>query len=65
MKIVIDKEFSTRQELDRFIVSRFGDNKESNIQHEIELTEDDGKKLGLSEKVNVHGVRVKIIKEDK
>lgn len=65
MKITLNKEFNTRQELDSFVLSRLGDNQKENIEHEIELTEDEGQNLGLGENNKVYGVRIKILKAKK
>lgn len=60
MKITLDTEFKTREELDSFILSRFGGDSKQNISHEIEVTPSEAEKFSLSDKVNVWGVRVKI-----
>lgn len=62
MKLVIDTDFKSREELDAFIRSRVGDNAQENIKHEVELTPDEATKLALDTNTNVFGVRV-IIKE--
>jgi hypothetical protein len=58
MKITIETEFQTREQLDAFVLSRFGGDQEKNNAHEIEVTDAEAQKLGLSDKVKVHGVRV-------
>jgi len=61
MKISIDREFSNREELDSFIRSRFGENQEENIKHEIEVTSEEAQKLSLDNSTKVFGVRTVII----
>lgn len=60
MKITLDTEFNTREELDSFIRSRIGDKSEENIKHEVELSPEEAQKLQLSRDTTVFGVRVKI-----
>ena len=60
MKISIDKTFETREELDSFIRSRFGENQEENIKHELEISIEEGQKLALDANTKVFGVRVLI-----
>jgi len=62
MKLTLDTDFKTREELDAFIRSRVGNDVKENIKHEIELTQDEATKLALDDKTNVFGVRV-IVKE--
>lgn len=62
MKLTLDTDFKTREELDAFIRSRVGSDVKENIKHEIELTQDEATKLALDDKTNVFGVRV-IVKE--
>ena len=54
----------SRQEVDDFISSRLGKNEEENIKHEMELSEEEGVKLSLSESTKVFGVRVIIKKAE-
>lgn len=58
MKITIDTEFKTRDELDAFIRSRVGDNQEANISHEIELSSEEAKKFLVDKNTKIYGVRV-------
>jgi uncharacterized protein YpmS len=60
MKITLETDFKTREELDSFIRSRVGDNQEENIKHEVEVTEDEATKLALDRSTRVFGVRVVI-----
>lgn len=60
MKITLDTDFRSREELDSFIQSRVGDNIQDNIKHEIELSTEEGQKLGLDKNTKIFGVRVKI-----
>ena len=62
MKITLDTEFQTREDLDAFIRSRVGEDMEGNIKHEIELTPTEATKLALDANTKVFGVRI-IIKE--
>lgn len=64
MKIIVDKEFSVRTELDSFIRSQVGSNVEANSAHEITVTKEEAANLGLSNNVRVLGVRV-TVEEDK
>lgn len=60
MKITIDTDFKTREELDSFIRSRVGEDLEKNIEHELEVNTEEARNLGLSNTVKVYGVRVKV-----
>lgn len=62
MKISIDKEFTSREELDSFVLSRLGDNQEENIKHELEITPEESQKLAIDADTKVFGVRV-LVKE--
>lgn len=64
MKILIDKEFNTREELDSFVRSRFGENQEDNIKHELEITGAEAQKLALDDNTTVYGVRVLVKQEE-
>jgi uncharacterized protein YpmS len=61
MKITLEKEFNTRGELDKFISSRFGTDQDANIEHELEISNEEAEKLSLSGNSKVFGVRVKIV----
>ena len=63
MKLVIEKEFKTRADLDSFILSRLGSNQEENLKHEIELSEEEAGTMSLSEDTKVYGVRVVLKKK--
>lgn len=60
MKITIDKDFNTREELDAFVRSRLGENQDENIKHEVELNVEEAQKLQVDENTKVFGVRVVI-----
>lgn len=59
MKIVIDKEFETRADLDQYVRVTFGDNTEANKDVSMEMDIATMQKLQLSESTKVHGVKVK------
>ncbi len=58
MDIRINKTFASRDELDSYVKSRFGDDPNKNIDVVMELSTDEMKKLSLDESTTVHGVRV-------
>lgn len=59
MKITTNKQFNSREDLDRYIKNTHGDNSNNNKEIIIEAGTEELKKLALSEKVNVFGVKVK------
>lgn len=60
MKLTLNKTFEKREDLDAFISTRVGTNTAENIDHELEITSEEAEKLGLSNNVKVHGVKVKV-----
>lgn len=60
MKIILEQNFETRPELDKYVLSRFGDDQSKNIEHEIELTAEEADKLSLSGNTKVYGIRIKV-----
>ena len=58
MKIIVDKNFETREELDTYVRTTFGENVEANSVVRLEVDAETRTKLQLSEDVTVHGVRV-------
>lgn len=58
VKIIVNKEFANRADLDDFVRTRFGTNPEANAMHSIEGTPADLATLGLSEDSTVFGVRI-------
>lgn len=63
IKFTIDKKIDTREELDAYVRSSFGENQEKNKGLTIEAHPDVLKNLALSEDATVYGVR--IVKNDK
>ena len=61
MKILVDKEFDTRQDLDQYIRTTFGDNAETNKEVSLEMDQDTLQKLQLSDKSTIYGVKVRKI----
>jgi hypothetical protein len=60
MKLILDREFNTRAELDDFVRSRIGEDSKENMKHEMELTAEEGSKLALDKNTRFFGVRVVI-----
>lgn len=58
MKIVIDKQFDTRADLDQYIRTTFGDNAESNKEVSLEIDAETQGKLQLSEESTIHGITI-------
>lgn len=58
MKIIVEKQFDTRADLDQYIRTTFGDNAENNKEVSLEIDKDTQSKLQLSEDTTVHGVRI-------
>lgn len=58
MNINITKNFSTRDELDSYVKSRFGDDASKNLDVTLELTPEEMDKLSLDESTTVHGAKV-------
>lgn len=58
VKIILDKDFATRTELDDFVRSRFGTDTKENSKNVIEATTEQREKLAISEDTTVHGMRV-------
>ncbi len=58
MKIIIDKQFDTRADLDQYIRTTFGENPENNKQISLEIDAETQVKLQLSEDTTVHGVTI-------
>lgn len=59
MIIKAEKTFGSREELDAYIRTTFGDNPEANKDIILEMPQEELTKLSLSDKVNVFGVKVK------
>ena len=59
MKIIIDKEFVTREDLDQYVRTTFGDNPENNKEISLEMNQESLTKLQLSDKTTIYGVKVK------
>lgn len=58
-KIIIDKEFETREELDQYIRITLGDNPALNKDVSLEMNQETLTRLSLSDKALIHGVKVK------
>ncbi len=59
MKITINKQFNSREELDNFIRNTYGEDSIKNKDLTLEMENEDLKKFSLSEKTNIFGVKVK------
>ena len=57
-RIIVNKEFKTRGDLDSYVTSRFGKDESKNSEHVIELSEAEMATLSLSEDNSVYGVHV-------
>jgi hypothetical protein len=58
VKIVVNRTFANRGDLDDFVRTRFGDNRDANAKHTIEASTEELTALGLSADTTVFGVRV-------
>lgn len=58
MKISINKIFDTRDDLDKYVRSTFGEDPTANADVSLELSADEMSSLALDETTLVHGVRV-------
>lgn len=63
MKIVINKEISSREELDAYIRKTFGDDASKNGEITLEILPEAIKELSLGEDVTVFGVKIKKVEE--
>lgn len=59
MKIINNKQFESRNELDIFIRNTYGTDSIRNKELTMEIDEEELQKLFLSEKVTVYGVKIK------
>ncbi len=58
MNISINKTFATRDELDSYVKSRFGDDSSKNADIVMQMSGEEMQKLALDESTTVHGVKV-------
>ncbi len=58
MKLAINKNFATRDDLDKYVRSTFGENAESNSDVSIEMSADEMATFSLDESTTVYGVKV-------
>ena len=65
MRIILNVDLKSRQEVDAFVQSQFGTDAGKNNMHVIELSQEKMTELGLSETATVFGVRIKKIEEEK
>ena len=59
MKISLDRQFETREELDTYVAGTFGENPDKNKALTIEAPQEELTKLMLDDKKTVFGVKVK------
>ncbi len=61
------KDFDTRSQIDRYVSLECGENAEANRSagHSISGTRDELRRLGLSQDVRVHGVKVVLLEDKK
>jgi uncharacterized protein YuzE len=63
MKIIIEKQFDTRADLDHYITTTFGENAERNKEVSLEIDADTQTKLQLDEETTVRGVKITTLKK--
>jgi len=62
MRVEVNKNFATRDELDAYIRSTVGTDEKENKLTTIELTEKEAVALSLDPTVTIYGVKIKIKK---